>query len=69
MNAEMDSLKHDVAIGAAKTAPAVVGAGIFNITLNEWVAVATLAYITIQALILLHKHYYFVKDKSKKSSK
>ena len=59
----VNDLKQDLALGAAKTAPALIGAGWFNITLNEWVAVATLTYIFIQAVILLHKHYYFVKEK------
>ena len=59
-------LKHDALIATAKTAPAITGAGYSFLTLNEGVAICTIGYILIQALILLHKHYYFVKEKRKK---
>ena len=43
------------AIEAAKAAPAVAGAAAAGITLNHWVALATVAYIVLQALYLLRK--------------
>lgn len=42
-------------IETAKAAPAVAGAATFSLTLNHWVAIATVIYIVIQALYLLRK--------------
>jgi len=43
------------AIEAAKAAPAVAGATAAGITLNQWVAIATVVYIALQAMYLLRK--------------
>ena len=43
------------AIEAAKAAPAVAGAAAAGITLNHWVALATVVYIVLQALYLARK--------------
>lgn len=58
-------LKQDTAIQAVKAAPAVAGTAATWLTLNEWVALATLIYIVIQAAVLLHRHYFFVQDRKK----
>lgn len=39
----------------AKGVPAVAGATTYYLTLNEWVAIATLAYIALQAAFLIWK--------------
>lgn len=44
-----------VAIEAAKAAPAVAGAAAAGVTLNQWVAIATGFYIVLQALYLARK--------------
>jgi hypothetical protein len=53
---------HDIAVEAAKGAPAVAGAVASVLTLNEWVAVATGIYILIQCLYLLRKWWRDEKD-------
>ncbi len=55
-------MKEEVTAAAAKvTPPAVVGVTmLFGLTLNEWVAIATLFYIGLQTFFLL-------KDRLKKS--
>lgn len=57
---------HDIALEAAKGAPAVAGAVASSLTLNEWVAVATGLYILIQCLYLLRKWWREEKDWSHK---
>lgn len=42
-------------VETAKALPAVTGATVATLTLNEWVAVATFFYITIQAAYLVWK--------------
>lgn len=59
------SLKQDTISEAGKAVPAISGAVYSSLTLNEWVALATLIYIVIQAIVLLHKHYCFIKDRHK----
>lgn len=53
-------MKDEVTQAAAKAAPPVAVTGstvIFDLTLNEWVAIATLLYITLQALILIRNEF------------
>ena len=64
----MHSLKHEVAIGVAKAAPAIAGASYSWLTLSEVAAISTILYASIMGFIALHKHYYFVKEKSNKKS-
>ncbi|WP_241300742.1 hypothetical protein [Burkholderia cenocepacia] len=56
-------MKNDLAVSAAKAAPAV-GSNFWlwltNHDINWWVAVATIAYIGLQA-------YYLVKNKGKRA--
>jgi orotate phosphoribosyltransferase len=49
------STAHAVSGELARSVPAVVGTAIAGITLSEWVALATLGYIVIQAAYLLRK--------------
>lgn len=55
-------IKEEITEQTIKAIPAVGGAVATTLTLNEWVALATLLYIIVQTVILLHKHYYFVKQ-------
>lgn len=52
-----EQITHEVAQQAFRSAPAVTvtGAIAVGLTLNEWVAVATLAYIALQFLYLILK--------------
>lgn len=47
--------KHDTLVEVAKGAPAVAGATLASLTLNEWVAAATGIYILVQIAYLLRK--------------
>lgn len=58
-------LKHETAVETVKAAPAVAGAVYSTLTLNEWVALATLVYIVLQAGVLLHKHYWRIQDRKR----
>lgn len=49
---ENPDMARDVAVESAKASIAVTG---FALTLNEWVAVATLVYISLQAAYLVWK--------------
>lgn len=58
--------KVDVAAEAAKASPAVAVAAatsVFGFSLNEWVAIATLIYIILQAGWLVWKWYHAATDK------
>lgn len=58
--------KQETIIQVVKAAPAVGGATYATFTLNEWAALITILYVFIQTIILLHRHYYFIKGKSNK---
>lgn len=45
----------EVRVETIKTVPALAGAAVYGITLNEWVAIATLIYIGLQAAYLIWK--------------
>lgn len=45
----------------AKAAPAVAGAAYAWLTLNEWVAIGTLAYLALQGAFLLRKWWLMEK--------
>lgn len=51
----MNGAQNAVAVQAAKGAPAVAGALFSAVTLNQWVALATLVYIIVQLLYLVRK--------------
>lgn len=57
-NKKVMSMKDEIAVAAAKSAPplAVTSSHVmFNLTLNDWVALATLVYIGLQAFFLIRK--------------
>lgn len=49
------SLRQETTIETVKAAPAIFGAGVSAVTLNEAVAIATLLYILLQAAYLIWK--------------
>ena len=57
--------KSDVITEAAKAAPpiAITAVTVGGITINEWVAIATLIYIVLQSGWLVWKWYHAIKDK------
>ena len=58
--------KSDVLVEAAKAAPPVAittAVTVGGLTLNEWVAVATLLYIVLQSGWLVWKWFHAIKDK------
>jgi hypothetical protein len=52
----------DTKIETARIGIAAVGVTIWGITLNEWVAIATLIYLGIQIIILTPKAYVLLKS-------
>lgn len=48
---------HQMKVEGARIAGATAGITLYGITLNEWVAVATIIYLAVQILILLPKAY------------
>lgn len=58
-----NAMKQETTFEAVKAAPAIAGATYSTLTLNEWVAAITIVYIAVQLVVLIHKHYYFVKEK------
>lgn len=56
----------EVAKQAAAAAPAAGGAAYSVLTLNGWVAVATLAYIAFQAIYLARKWWREEREAKKK---
>lgn len=59
-------MKDEIATAAAKAAPPVVVAGstvLFNLTLNEWVAIATLLYLALQTIVLIRAELRKDRDK------
>lgn len=60
-----DHIQQEVKIEAIKATPAAGGFVVYSLTLQEWVAVATLLYIFVQMVILLHKHYHWIKKNKK----
>lgn len=46
----------------AKTTPAILGATIYGLTLQDWVAVATLVYVALQVGLLMPKYWRLILD-------
>jgi hypothetical protein len=49
-------MKNEITTASAKAAPPIAVTGsqmLFDLTLNEWVAIATLIYIALQAFFLV----------------
>jgi len=58
--------KSDIASEAIKAAPPIAittAVTVGGLTLNEWVAIATLLYIVLQSGWLVWKWYHAIKDK------
>lgn len=55
-------MKEHLQIETVKTVPAVSGAVLYGMTLNEMVAAATLGYIVLQAAYLIWKWVKEVRD-------
>ena len=60
---EQQPIMNDIKIEGAKGGIAALGAALSTVTLNEWVAIATLLYILIQVFILVQKHLWAIKDR------
>jgi len=63
--------KSDVIAEAAKAAPPIAittAVTVGGLTLNEWVALATLLYIVLQSGWLVWKWYHAIKDKKNENS-
>lgn len=48
-------MRDDIQIQAVKATPAVVGTAWYSLTMQEWVAIATIVYIGAQFLYLIWK--------------
>ncbi len=59
-------MKNDVQIQAVKAIPAIGGTVWYTFTLQEWVAIATLIYITAQIFYLAWKWWNEHKDRKNK---
>lgn len=46
-----------------KTTPAITGATIYGLTLQDWVAVITLVYVALQVGLLLPKYWRLLRDR------
>jgi hypothetical protein len=49
-------------IAVAKTVPAIAGATIYGLTLQDWVAIATLVYVVLQVGLLMPKYWKLLLD-------
>ena len=49
-------------LAVAKTAPAILGATLYGLTLQDWVAIATLVYVVLQAGLLMPKYWKLFLD-------
>lgn len=58
--------KQDIVMETGKAAPAVIGTVYYGFTLQEWVAMATLAYIALQAAFLVWKWRRLAKRDKKR---
>jgi len=55
------SIQTITGVAAAEIAPAGGGFLLWNLTLNEWVAAATLLYIALQIGLLIPNYYRAIK--------
>ena len=49
-------------LAVAKTLPAIAGATIYGLTLQDWVAIVTLVYVALQVGLLLPKYWRMLRD-------
>lgn len=59
---KIEQLTNEIKIETIKGGVAVGGGVMSALTLNEWVALATLVYIFLQILLLIPKFYSFFKS-------
>ena len=52
----------DEQLALAKAAPAIAGATIYGLTLQDWVAIATLVYVALQVGLLMPKYWKLLLD-------
>jgi Phage holin T7 family, holin superfamily II len=48
-------------IAIAKTAPSILGATLYGLTLQDWVAIVTIAYVILQAGLLVPKYWRMIR--------
>jgi len=53
-------------MASVKVAPAISGSVLYAITLQEWVAIVTIAYVVLQIGLLIPKYYNGIKKLLKK---
>lgn len=53
----MSNLRQDIADAGIRATPPVVAFSA-GLTLNEWVAIATIIYIILQAVVLIRKEFF-----------
>ncbi len=46
----------------AKTMPAIAGATIYGLTLQDWVALVTLVYVALQVGLLVPKYWRLLRE-------
>lgn len=68
MSSKDFDLKHETLEQTVRAAPAVGGTALSIMTLNEWVALATLIYILVQTIILVHKYILYLQDRKKRAA-
>ena len=49
-------------VAIAKTAPAILGATLYGLTLQDWVAIVTMAYVVLQAGLLVPKYWRMIRE-------
>lgn len=57
----IENLKQETIDAGIKISPAIGGATLYGFTLNEWVGIATLAYVLLQIGLLLPKYAKLIK--------
>jgi len=58
--------KVETVVAGIKVVPAVSGSLIYALTLQEWVAIVTIAYVVLQIGLLIPKYYNGIKKLLKK---
>jgi len=62
------SAKHETIIETGKAVPAIAGATVYGLTLNEVVAIVTILYVLIQGGFLVYKWYWDWQEKKQSRS-
>lgn len=59
----------DEKVAAVKAAVGGGGVVVYSLTLNEWVAVATIAYMILQIGLLVPKYYMLIRNWRKRNDR